>query len=100
MVLKIRCTTTLPQVWATFLSPFQGLFPDFTFTQGLRPGLQSVAASRLIESATDHCGKDVTDITAESYFFVLKVVRDPTICICAQTGSRQTTAPKGRHIAV
>jgi len=28
LVLKIRCTTTLPQVCATFLSPFQGLFPD------------------------------------------------------------------------
>src|SRR5271155_1303167 len=49
LVLKIRCTTTLPQVWATFLSPLQGLFPDRTVTQGLRPGLQSCAASRLVE---------------------------------------------------
>src|SRR5579863_83151 len=64
LVLKIRCTTTLPRVCATFLSPFQGLFLDLTLTQGLRPGLQSSAAARLVESGTDHCAKDVTDITA------------------------------------
>jgi hypothetical protein len=39
--------STLPQVCAMFLSPFQGWFSDFSFTQGLRPGLHSVAASRL-----------------------------------------------------
>jgi hypothetical protein len=32
-----------------FLSPFQGLLLDSGPTQGLRPGLQSVAASRLIK---------------------------------------------------
>jgi hypothetical protein len=51
-VLKIKCKKTLPQVWATFLSPFQGFVPDFTFSQGLRPGLQSVAASRLSNGAS------------------------------------------------
>jgi hypothetical protein len=63
LVLKIKCTTTLPQVCATFLSPFQGLLPDCILTQGLRPGLQSVAASRLIDCVRDRLGEDVTDIT-------------------------------------
>ncbi len=63
-------TSTLPAAGATFLPPFQGLFPDFAFTQGLRPGLQSVAASRLIDCETGHCGQDVTDITMRSQPFL------------------------------
>lgn len=70
LVLKIRCTTRLPQVWATVLSPFQGLLPDFTFTQGLRPGLQSVAASRLNDCGIGHCRRDVTDITMRRHLFL------------------------------
>jgi hypothetical protein len=68
-VLKIRCTTTLPQVCATFLSPLQGLFPKFTFTQGLRPGLHSVAASRLVDCVPDRLGEDVTDVTMHGQIF-------------------------------
>jgi len=31
------------------------LLPDRARTQGLRPGLQSVAAARLVHCGTDHC---------------------------------------------
>lgn len=77
-VLKISWTTTLPQVCATFLSPFQGLLPDFTLTQGLRPGLQSVAASRLIGlSGLGRPGRcDGCHNGAGSFFFVPKMVHD------------------------
>src|SRR3977135_1435888 len=80
LVLKIRCTTRLPQVCATLLlSPFQGFLPDFTFTQGLRPGLQSAAASRLIRlwyrSLRKGCDRDHN--AAESQFHRPEMVRDP-----------------------
>jgi len=37
---------------AEFLSPLRGLFEDITFTNGLRRGLYSFAASRLTLSQT------------------------------------------------
>src|SRR5580704_17826727 len=63
LVLKIMCTTTLPQVCTTFLSPLQGLLPNCTPTQGLRPGLHSAAASRLSNCAASDSSEDVTDVT-------------------------------------
>src|SRR5580700_8842382 len=70
LVLKTRWTTTLPQVCATGSFALSGLVPRFPpFTQGLRPGLQSIAALRLIDCGTAHRGQDVTDITARRKLF-------------------------------
>jgi hypothetical protein len=47
LMLKIRGATTLPRSLHHSSIALSGLVSDFSFTQGLRPGLQSVAASRL-----------------------------------------------------
>jgi hypothetical protein len=56
LVLKIKCTTTLPQVCATSFA-LSGLVCRDHAAQGWRPGLYSCAASRLSNCAASNARK-------------------------------------------
>jgi hypothetical protein len=79
LVLKIRCTTTLPQVCATFLSPLQGLSLRLHHYPGLAPWAaiyRRFAANRLWRRRLRE-GCDGYHNAAQSYFLVPEMVRDP-----------------------